>query len=258
MISKQALIRNLLSESIDARKCIGIMLSGGLDSTILTHHLREKKPDSKIMTFTADFGLKNNKYLDIAQEVAEHYNTEHFVVDIPDFIPDLPIILKNFEHPRWNVWIWYIVKEMERQYIRNAYVGEGLDEHFGGYISKNYLKSWSDHFVYIIPTYEQIFKQSDDVKLHIPFDTLNWQLTMEYHTPPNKEFIRKAYKDLIPNIVLNSRKEPPVFATSYLELWEKHGWSRFFPDYHPRKEEDVKKALKWLATKTWIDVNKIE
>lgn len=257
MINKHALIRNLLSESIKESNCVGVMLSGGLDSTILLHHLREKLPSHKIMTFTADFRLKNNKYLDVAKEVAEYYKTVHYVVNIPDFIPDLPIILKDFEHPRWNVWIWYIAKEMEKQGIKNAYIGEGLDEHFGGYISKPYLKAWSDHFVYIMPTYKQIFKQFN-IKLHAPFDTLMWQTTFEYYTPPNKQFIREAYKGLIPENVINSRKEAPVFSTSYLELYEKHNWSRFYPNYIPRTDNDVRRLLKNLATQAWLGVNVLE
>ena len=81
-----------------------VYISGGLDSTIVLHHVCEKaiKP---VYTFTARFNVETDE-CEHAAEVAKHYGTIHTEVQITNLIERMPEILKIFDRPRYNFWIY--------------------------------------------------------------------------------------------------------------------------------------------------------
>ncbi len=243
-------IVKMVEEKIIPKYKPAVYISGGLDSTILLHHLTEKC-SGDIYTYTCKFGMDGDEHED-ARRVADHYKTVHREVQVEDFVLKLPEILVGFERPRYNVWVWYMVREAWRDGRKTGYGADGADEHFGGYVDRGYIEAWASHLVYIRPTYEDLHKKFN-MDLEFPYGEIDWKETLQYYKPPQKHFLREAYRDLIPNFVIDRGKTPPPFV-DYFQLWNKE-IKNYFPDYVPKSIEDIKVVLQSLATEAWLESN---
>jgi len=228
-----------------------IYISGGLDSSIVLHHVRELIDDD-IYTYTARFGLDGDETR-FAEMLAEHYGTKHKTVDIIDYIPRLPEILEGMSHPFFNVWFYLLGEQAVKDGRRTVYIGEGADERFGGYESKSYIDAWGDHLVYVMPVYYQIHKKLG-IHLEAPFERLDWRECLKWYAPPTKAVLKEAYRDILPNFIIERRKTPPAYI-NYWQLW-KLSICKYFPNYHPKSIYDVRECLKYLATEAWLNANK--
>jgi len=243
-------IIRMVEEKIVPKHKPAVYISGGLDSTVLLHHLVEKV-SGDVYTYTAKFGLEGDED-DDAQRVADHYKTVHKVVKFSNFVENLPQILVNFDRPRYNVWVYFLVKEARNDGRKTGYGADGADEHFGGYSNKTYLQAWADHIVYIRPIYE-VTHRIFGLDLEFPYGDLDWEKTKKFHENPNKRLFREAYRGVIPDFVINKKKTPPPFA-DYWKLWNKE-LKQYFPDYVPKSVEDIKTILQSLATEAWLKSN---
>jgi len=238
-------IVEMIADKVVLKENPGVYISGGLDSTIVLYHL--SKLTSNIKTYTAKFDLVGDE-CDKARKVADYYNTDHVEVKVENFIERLQEILDIFEKPRYNVWPYFLAEKAKEDGIENVYIGEGSDEHFGGYQNKGYLDAWVDHQVYVMPTYEVIHK-TFGINLEVPFHQLNWEETKKWHSSPNKKLLVEAYRGLIPDNFLDTKKTPPAFS-HYMQLW-KSNISKFFPNIHPKCDADVRDILDYIATWNW-------
>lgn len=229
-----------------------VYLSGGLDSTIILHHLREKY-DSKIYTYTASFNLDGDE-TNWAKMVAEHYGTKHCTVDCSGFLDDLVEIMKGFTHPRYNVWAYYLAKQAKKDGRENIYLGEGADEQFGGYTEGSYLELWADYFTYHKSMFEELHHLMG-LSVHFPFSDIDWRKTLPYHSPPNKFHLVQAYKDIIPNFIVEGRGKAPPSFTNYWQFWYRF-FKNKYPNFRPKNVEDIRRFFRYLATKAWLEANK--
>ena len=231
-----------------------IFFSGGLDSTIVLHHLCEQ--GKGIKAYTARFG-EDEEDCRFAREVAKLYGISWEEVEIKNFIKKLPWILSGFDRPRYNVWLAYLTVKAAADGRKVVYAGEGSDEHFGGYSNpdKTYLRAWADHFSFIRPTYEQVCRHSQ-LDLELPFTKLFWEDTHPYYWPSEKIKLREAYHKILPDAVLNREKAPPEFS-NYWKLWKKE-IQPHFPYYEPKSVEDIKEVLQFLATEAWLKGNSVK
>ena len=241
------MIYNMISDKVIVKSKPAIYLSGGLDSTIILHHLREKTTED-IYSYTAKFNSEFDE-CDDAKQVAEHYGTIHTEVEIDNLIDKLPEILKYFDRPRYNVWGYFLTKKVKEDGRLTVYGGEGGDEHFGGY-ECSYLEGWANQIAYISPTYLNIHDRIG-VNLERPFLDLDWQDTFKYYAPSEKWMLRKEYALKIPDFVIGKKKTPPAF-TNWIELWEKE-LHIYFPNYKPKNETDVKLAMQAIVAEKWRD-----
>ena len=124
---------------------VGVLLSGGLDSSLVLASAA-KTSTERVKTFTIGFPgskLDETKYAAI---VAEHFNTEHEVLRVPD--PSLSI-LNEFsaliDEPIADSSIIpsYLVSKMTARHVKVALGGDGGDELFGGY--GDYTTAFADH-----------------------------------------------------------------------------------------------------------------
>ncbi len=229
----------------------GVYLSGGLDSTIILHHLCEKY-DSEIYTYTASFNLDGDE-TNWAKMVAEHYGTKHCTVDCSGFLDDLVEIMKGFTHPRYNVWVYYLAKIAKKDGCENIYLGEGADEQFGGYIEKPYLELWADYFTYHKSMFEELHNLMG-LNIHFPFSDIDWRKTRPYYSPPNKFHLVKAYEDIIPNFIIEARGKAPPSFTNYWQFWNRFLKNKY-PNFQPKNLEDIRRLLRYLAVKAWMEAN---
>ena len=115
---------------------IGILLSGGIDSSIVTAIAAEVS-SSKVKTFTISFpGHSAFDESPYARIVAQHFGTEHLELAAEEAsLALLPQLVRQFDEPiaDSSAIPTYVVSRLIRGYATVALGGDGGDELFGGY-----------------------------------------------------------------------------------------------------------------------------
>jgi asparagine synthase (glutamine-hydrolysing) len=135
-------LRELLVDSVQRQMIsdvpLGIFLSGGIDSAILTG-LMAQASTQPIKTFTVMFQGKDIQFYNEsagARAVAQAFGTEHheIAVDIPDPTAMLKLI-EFFDQPFGNptFYLMYLISQQARTKATVALCGAGGDELFAGY-----------------------------------------------------------------------------------------------------------------------------
>ncbi|MGA9995585.1 MAG: asparagine synthase (glutamine-hydrolyzing) [Pyrinomonadaceae bacterium] len=135
-------LRALLSDSVRRQMIsdvpLGVFLSGGVDSPILTGLMAETSVQP-VKTFTIVFQGKNLEFYDereIARAAAKKFGTEHreIPVDIKEPLEMLDLI-KHFDQPFGNptFYLMYLISKHTRPEAKVALCGAGGDELFAGY-----------------------------------------------------------------------------------------------------------------------------
>ena len=132
---------SLLSESIQhqlfADVPVGILLSGGVDSSLLT--AIAAKFHNQLKTFTVTFkGQGKFDESEYARLISNTFSTQHHEIEAEDINPQiLPSIAAQFDEPMFDssaIPAYYVTKAI-RSYCSVALGGDGADEVFGGYSS---------------------------------------------------------------------------------------------------------------------------
>jgi len=240
----------LIREKVISGPKPAVYISGGLDSTITLHHLREKYTGD-IYTYHAEFGVDEDE-CDKARKIARHYGTIHKQIKIDKYLETLPEIMRFFEAPRYNVWPYWLARQAKADGRETIYIGEGSDELFGGYHDRDYLHGWSSQIEFVQYTYDQIHRHLG-LTLRRPFYGIDWRAVLDYFSPPDKGQLRAIYKDVLgPDILNLATSQPPPMAQVYWRLW-KSDISKHFPGNRPETTKDIKKLLQLLVTKIWVD-----
>ena len=131
----QNLIDDSVKEQLVADVPVGILLSGGIDSSLIT--ASASKFLSEVNTFNVRF--KNyNKYdeSENAKIISNHYKTKHHEIFADDIEPEIMIELsKQFDEPLTDssmIPTFHVCKVIKK-YCTVALGGDGGDELFGGY-----------------------------------------------------------------------------------------------------------------------------
>ena len=139
--------KELIEESVYSRSVsdvpIGTFLSGGVDSSIVTHCLA-KNTDSKINTFSIGFEKKSFDETDKSRVVAKLINSNHheFIINEKSLFSSLDEILENFDEPFADASALptFLVSKKTSEHVKVALTGDGGDEVFGGY-NKYYINN---------------------------------------------------------------------------------------------------------------------
>lgn len=118
---------------------VGVLLSGGLDSSLLVGLLDEIGMED-IRTFTIGFDdqpeEKGSEY-EYSDAVVERFNTHHCKVHIPNeqTLKRLPEAVANMAEPMFgqDAIGFYLLSEQVSQEVKVVQSGQGADEVFGGY-----------------------------------------------------------------------------------------------------------------------------
>lgn len=140
---RQAVKSHLLSDVP-----LGILLSGGVDSSMLLALMNEFGNDWK--SFTVGYGKSfHDDELEDAKETANIFKSSHYSVEInqESFEETLSKIIASVEEPIASSSIvpMYHVCQKARQEVKVALMGQGPDELFGGYmrhLGVHYGKYW--------------------------------------------------------------------------------------------------------------------
>jgi asparagine synthase (glutamine-hydrolysing) len=132
-------LRARLTDSVRAHLIadvpVGVLLSGGIDSALLTA-LAAQESSEPVHTFSIGFEERSFDELDGARAVASRYGTRHEELVLrPDAALLLDQIADAFDEPCGDSSALpsYLVSELAAGRVKVALSGEGGDELFGGY-----------------------------------------------------------------------------------------------------------------------------
>ncbi len=114
---------------------LGVFLSGGIDSSIVTGLMARQA--TKIKTFSIGFEEASYDESSYARVVAKHFNTDHYEhILSSDYCAEiLPQIISRLDEPLADPSVapTYLLSEVTRKHVTVALGGDGADELFAGY-----------------------------------------------------------------------------------------------------------------------------
>jgi len=133
----EELMENSLRLQMRSDVPVGILLSGGLDSSGILA-FAAKNTNSQINTLTINFDSKNGHDHIFANKVSDYYNTNHFNMKLnsENLINGLMDLITNIDEPIADSAIvpTYLLSRMAQENgIKVLLTGAGGDEIFGGY-----------------------------------------------------------------------------------------------------------------------------
>ena len=129
-------VRRAVEERMVADVPVGALLSGGVDSSIITGTMSQLSRQ-KIQTFSVGFDHPDYSELSYARLVANHFHTDHheLVVQSSDLARYWPLLTWHRDEPvsePSDLGV-YLISLLARQYVKVILSGEGADELFAGY-----------------------------------------------------------------------------------------------------------------------------
>jgi asparagine synthase (glutamine-hydrolysing) len=133
----EQLLEKSVKQQLYAHVPIGILLSGGIDSSLLT--ALAARSSNNLQTFTVTFpGEGKFDETKHARLIANHFSTQHHEIASDEIAPTiLPKLAAQFDEPMFDssaIPAYYVTKAV-RKHCTVALGGDGADEVFGGYQS---------------------------------------------------------------------------------------------------------------------------
>mgnify|MGYP001186052716 FL=1 len=159
-----SLIRDLLSKSVEKRLSasdidVGVLLSGGLDSSLIVALAKDKFPKLKTFSigFEDDKEEKGSEFF-YSDQVAKKFNTNHqkYIIDNTVVLSKLPDAFKSMSEPMvaQDVVAFYMLSELVSKDVKVILSGQGADEGFAGYfwykkiaLEENNYNNFLKHYV---------------------------------------------------------------------------------------------------------------
>lgn len=141
VVELESLLLDSVRRQLIADVPVGVLLSGGVDSSLIT--ALASKCASKVRTFTIAFpghgSLDESAH---ARLIANHFGTDHVeLVGDPTTAEVFPELVKQFDEPMADSSMFptWLVSRLVREHCTVALGGDGGDELFGGYNSYSRL-----------------------------------------------------------------------------------------------------------------------
>jgi asparagine synthase (glutamine-hydrolysing) len=198
-VMSRALERHRLASDVP----VGVLLSGGLDSSLLVGLLADHVDD--LNTFSIGFedvaGETANEF-EYSDLMAKHFNTRHHKFAIPnsEVLEKLPEAIAQMSEPMpsYDVTAFYLLGEKVSEHVKVVLAGQGADEVFGGYFwyprmdaangsplarfSQHYFdRDHDEYLAMVMPDY------------HVPDVTAAW-VTGELEKPKADEFLDEVFR----------------------------------------------------------------
>ena len=245
---------DLIDEFVIPSRRPAVFLSGGLDSTILLHHLTAQCLVDKIRTYTV--GLPEDNEFEEAERVARRYNTVHRNVEASGIMAEYRVVAPKLERPRFNLWPLFLYRAAKADGCENVYIGEGLDEHFGGYENKPPMtpqESWGPVLEWSVPTHRQLGALYG-LRVHTPYFNIPLTKTVGLWRDPHiygaKRMVKLAYRGVIPDYVIERAKVGGRFNWEIPAVWRRE-FSEL-GEVPPSHEEANRRVNLWIV-RVWLE-----
>lgn len=226
---------------------VGVFLSGGLDSSLITAIAARvaRRQGWTLPTFAA--GLPGSPDLVAARRVAEHLGTDHhereFSLDEAiALVPEVIGMLESFEPSLVHSAVPnHLVARLAREHVKVVLIGEGADELFAGYAHYAQIETADELHAELVDTIGGMHNlglqrvdrvtSANGIEPRIPFLDLDvvelalalppgWKLTGEGR--PEKWLLRRAFDGWLPDDLLWRPKEQFGEGTGMNEVLEEH------------------------------------
>jgi asparagine synthase (glutamine-hydrolysing) len=131
----EALLEDAVRRQLVADVPVGVLLSGGVDSSLVTAMAVRASP--KVKTFTIRFpSYGQYDETEHARLIARHFGTEHVELEASESTVELlPLLARQFDEPMVDSSMLptYLVSRLVRNHCTVVLGGDGGDELFGGY-----------------------------------------------------------------------------------------------------------------------------
>lgn len=138
--TREVLVRVVERHRLAADVPVGVLLSGGLDSSLLVGLLAEHVDD--LQTFSMGFetlgeGTEKADEFEFSDQVATQFNTRHhkYLIPYDEVLRRLPEAVLQMSEPMvsQDVIAFYLLGERVSKQVKVVLSGQGADEVFGGY-----------------------------------------------------------------------------------------------------------------------------
>ena len=150
-----AVEKRILASDID----VGVLLSGGLDSSLIVALANEHFPNLKTYSigFEDDADEKGNEFF-YSDQIAEQFQTNHekIIIDNKSVLSRLPEAFKAMSEPMvaQDAIAFYMLSELVSKEVKVVLSGQGADEGFAGYfwykninLESNDYRNFCKHYV---------------------------------------------------------------------------------------------------------------
>lgn len=148
----ETLLESAVRRQLVADVPVGVLLSGGVDSSLIT--AMAMRVASAVKTFTIRFpGHSQHDETHHARLIAKHFQTDHTELEAGESTADiLPLLARQYDEPIADSSMipTYLLSRLVRQHCTVALGGDGGDELFGGYLHYNRLL-WIEKYLSNLP-----------------------------------------------------------------------------------------------------------
>lgn len=172
----ETLLEDAVRRQLVADVPVGVLLSGGVDSSLVT--AMAVRSAARVKTFTIRFpGFGHYDETEHARLIARHFGTEHVELVAAESTVDLlPLLARQFDEPMVDSSMIpaYLVSRLVRAHCTVALGGDGGDELFGGYAHYNRLLWMQEHLGGIPRSLGRAAARTAQALLPLGFKGRNW------------------------------------------------------------------------------------
>ncbi|MGN6792434.1 MAG: asparagine synthetase B family protein, partial [Streptosporangiaceae bacterium] len=276
-----ALVRAAIADAIavrtETRLRVGVILSGGLDSSLTLAHVRERHPDC--VAFTV--GAPGSADIEYASKLAADLGVRHEIIEIQPRLIRLHEVreaIRISELTEYGDIINAVVsvplfRRIASMGIKVVLTGDGSDELFGGYAMYDQIAPAQARrlFLHKLANLGRTELQRVDrtsmasgVEVRVPFLdpvvvdlAMRLPLTLKVRDGTEKWILRQAFADVLPDYIRRRPKNPMSHASGLHERTRlyKPTFTRIHRSFGYRLHEPVRRDFSVLLSQCGNDLD---
>ncbi|HEX6478400.1 MAG TPA: asparagine synthase (glutamine-hydrolyzing) [Ktedonobacteraceae bacterium] len=242
-------ITHAVQERLMADVPLGAMLSGGVDSSIITG-VMSQLTDKPVNTFSVGFDVPGFNELPYAGLVSKHFGTEHheLVVQCSDLTKYWPLLTWHRDEPvsePSDLGV-YLISKLARNHVKVVLSGEGADELFAGY--PKYIVDRMARYYHLLPAFmrDRFITQ---LLSHLPYNLRKIKMAGRVLSEPAPQRWMSwfgVFNGQLKNDLLSEKTKAHIDNDA----------SRTFQRWLARnKQRDNLSSMLYLDTKIWLPDN---
>ncbi|HWD52423.1 MAG TPA: asparagine synthase-related protein [Acidimicrobiales bacterium] len=276
------MVREALVDSIrvrvDTDLTVGVVLSGGLDSTLILLHVREMHPDCVAFTI----GTDDSDDLRFARRLTHELGVRHEVVELRPadiHLADVRAAIGMSELTEYGDVINSVVTKPLFQRIHDCGVkvvlsGDGSDELFGGYsmyqeVNRSLSQRLFRHNIRNLSRTElqrvDRISMGQGVEARVPFLDLSLvklalqiPLDLKVHDGIEKWVLRNAFADLLPEYVRHRPKNPMSHSSGLHERIRLYRplFAHLYRSFGYDRAEPMRRDFSYVLERNQLDLDR--